>query len=146
MFPWEEAMQAEVTPSQCPALEMLMVLSSFDNCKKGRSGMPAHKQRSKQNKAVLAPTMWQQKYYWPSGKRQNLLRKKCYFQALQEESQTLRINKLESIKYWLCSSFNICKCDERRCAGSAGDVWDYNVLKCLSYKALGLNHYMSKQT
>lgn len=146
MFPWEEAMQAEVTSSQSPALEMLMVLSSFDNCQKGRSGVPAHKQRSKQSKAVLAPTMWQQKYYWPSGKRQNLLRKKCYFQALWDKSQTLRINKLESIKYWLCSPVSVCKNDKRESAGPAGDMWDCNVLKCLSYKARGLNRYMSKKT
>lgn len=47
-------MQTEVTSSQCPALEMLVVLGLFDNCKKGRSGMPAHKEA---NKAVLAPTV-----------------------------------------------------------------------------------------
>lgn len=54
-FLWDRAPYAEVTSSQCPVPEMLMDLSSFNNCKKGRSGMPAHKNRSKQNRLSWLP-------------------------------------------------------------------------------------------
>lgn len=142
-FPWGEAMQTEGTSLQCPALEMLVSLSWLITA--GKADQGCRWINKKKNKAVLAPAMWQQKYYWPSGKSQNLSRKKWDFQALYEEPQTLRINKLESRKYCLRSLFNVCKNEERECAGPARDVWEYNGLKCLSWKALELSHYMNEK-
>lgn len=49
------ALQAGVTSSQCPVPQMLMDPSSFNNCKKGRSGMPAHKKGSKQSRLSWLP-------------------------------------------------------------------------------------------